>query len=70
MPKAYFVFFFLLLLRWENHRQTYAQAEKDRKQRLEKEFASLEKEHKNIIDSMGKASDAEKGRCRAGLEQV
>jgi len=40
VPKAYFVFFFfLLLLRWEKHRQTYAQAEKDRKQRLEKEFA-------------------------------
>jgi hypothetical protein len=28
----------------------------------------LEKEHKNTIDAMGKASDEEKERCRATLE--
>ena len=28
----------------------------------------LEKEHKNTIDAMGKASDEEQERCRATLE--
>jgi len=32
--------------------------------------AKLEKEHKNTIDAMGKASDEEKERSRASLEKV
>ena len=32
--------------------------------------AKLEKEHKNTIEAMGKASHAEKERCRAAIEKV
>ena len=65
-------FFFLLLplLRWEYYNKPFAQAEADHQRSFEKEFAKMEKEHKNTMDATGKASDAEKESCRAALEQV
>ena len=58
-------FFFLLLPRLENYHEAYAQGDADHKRSFDKQLAKPEKEHKNTIDATGKASDAEKERCRA-----
>ena len=63
-------FFFLLLPRLLSYHEACAQADADHKRSFDEQFAELEKEHKNTIDATGKASDAEKERCRAALEQV
>ena len=75
MTSSFFFFFFffffllLLLLHWENYNTPFAQAKADHQRSFEKEFAKMEKEHKNTIDAMGKASDTEKERSRAALEK-
>ena len=65
----FFFFFFLLLLHWEYYNKPFAQAEADHQRSFKKEFAKMEKEHKNTIDAMGKPSDTEKERSRAALEK-
>ena len=60
-----FFFFLLLLPRLESYHEAYAQGDADHKRSFHEQFAKPEKEHKNTIDATGKASDAEKERCRA-----